>query len=228
MKLPHMINILRGLPLFSELNDEELNKLETITKKRTYSKRQYIFMEGEPREAVYFIQKGSVKIFKVDENGNEQVINLLQKGEMFPHIGFFDMTPYPATAEIIETAELFVIRIDDFDNLLIEQPAIALKVMKIMGQKLLNLQQRVQELISQDTFHRTVRTLLRLADEVGEPNDQEVRINMPITNQDFANMVGSTRETINRVLGQLKREALLETDRHGIFIYDLQKLKNYH
>ncbi|WP_254901255.1 Crp/Fnr family transcriptional regulator [Tuberibacillus sp. Marseille-P3662] len=226
--MPHMMDILRGLPLFSELNDEELKKLEAITKKKTYSKRQYIFMEGEPREAVYFIQKGSVKIFKVDENGNEQVINLLQKGEMFPHIGFFDTTPYPATAEIIETAELFVIRIDDFDNLLIEQPAIALKVMKIMGQKLLNLQQRVQELISQDTFHRTVRTLLRLADEVGETNDQEVRINMPITNQDFANMVGSTRETINRVLGQLKKEGLLETDRHGIFIYDLQKLKNYH
>lgn len=222
------IDILRDQPLFSELDDQELNDLGDITIHRSYPRKQYIFMEGGEREAVFFIQEGMVKIFKVDENGNEQVINLLQKGEMFPHIGFFDKTPYPATAEVIEGAEVFVIRIDDFDRLLLENPEITLKVMKMMGQKINMLQQRVQELISHDILHRVVRTILRFANEAGEARGNQVRIHMPITNQDFANMVGSTRETINRVLAQLKKENLLETDRHGMLIYDIKKFKSYH
>lgn len=225
--MPDMMEILKGLPLFTELNDEELARIESITNKRTYSKREYIFMEGEPREAVYFIQTGTVKIFKVDVNGNEQIINILQKGEMFPHIGFFDTTPYPATAEIIEHVELYAIRIEDFDNLLIEQPSITLKVMKIMGQKIYMLQQRIQELISQDVRHRIIHSVVRLAGEVGKKKENGIRIEMPITNRDFANMVGSSRETINRIFAHLKKEQLLETDRHGILIYDLDRLKNY-
>lgn len=222
--MPKMVDILRELPLFSELNDEELKHLESITSKRTFPKRQYVFMEGEPREAVYFIEEGTVKIFKVDEEGNEQVINILQKGEMFPHIGFFDTTPYPATAEVMERTVLFLIRIEDFDNLLMEQPAIAVKVMKIMGQKIRMLQQRVQELISQDIRHRIARTLFRLSQEVGKKVPDGIRIEMPITNRDLANMVGSSRETINRILGQMKKEHILETDRHGILIYDIHRL----
>lgn len=225
--MPDMMDILRDQPLFSELNEEELKHMVDITLYRSYPRKHYIFMEGDEREATFFILEGTVKIFKVDESGNEQVINLLQKGEMFPHVGFFDKTPYPATAEAIENTEIFVIRIDDFDRLLLEKPEITLKVMKIMGQKISMLQQRVQELISQDILHRVVRTLLRLAKESGQFNGSEVRINMPLTNQDFANMVGSTRETINRVLRQLKKEALLEADRHGILIYDMKKLKSY-
>ncbi|HET7521840.1 MAG TPA: Crp/Fnr family transcriptional regulator [Bacillales bacterium] len=225
--MPDMVEVLRGVPLFSELNDKELKHLAEITTKRTYPRRQYVFMEGDKRQAVFFIEEGTVKTFKVDSDGNEQVINLLQKGEMFPHIGFFDETPYPATAEIIEKAELLVIRIDDFDNLLIEQPRIAVKLMKIMGRKIFMLAQRVQELISQDVRHRVVRTLLRLADENGKVDDKGIHINMPITNRDFANMVGSSRETINRVLNELKNEKLLKADRRGILIYDLDHLRNY-
>jgi CRP/FNR family transcriptional regulator len=166
-----------------------------------------------------------VKTFKVDEDGNEQIISLLQKGEMFPHIGFFDKTPYPATAEVIQTAELLVIRIDDFDQLLIEQPQIAVKIMKIMGQKIVMLTERVQELISQDVLHRVVSTLVRLADETGKADDEGIHIDMPLTHQDFANIVGSTRETVSRVLSGLKKKKLLNIDQHHIVIYDLAALE---
>lgn len=225
--MPDMIEVLKTVPLFSELNDRELSHIADITTTRTYPKRQYVFMEGEERQAVFFIQEGTVKTFKVDREGNEQVINLLQKGEMFPHVGFFDDTPYPATAEIMQEARMLVIRIDDFDELLRNHPQIAVKVMKIMGRKIFMLAQRVQELISQDVRHRVVHALLRLADESGRTTDQGTYINMPLTNQDFANMVGSSRETINRVLNKLKDEKLLEADRRGILIYDLDGLRNY-
>lgn len=225
--MQEMLDWLKGLPLFSELNDEELENLSTIADKHVYEKKQYIFMEGQQRECVYFIESGIIKIFKIDQEGNEQIINLLQKGDMFPHIGFFEAAPYPATAEAIEKAELLVIRIEDFDKLLIAQPAIALKVMKIMGRELSMLQQRVQELISQDVGHRLIRVLLRLADESGKPVENGVQIHMPITNQDLANIVGSSRETINRFLSSLKKEKLIESNRNSILIYDLERLKQH-
>lgn len=222
-----MTEILGNHPLFQGLNEEELKHLEEITVQRHYARQAYVFMEGDSMEAVYFIRRGTIKIFKVDQNGNEQVINLLNPGEMFPHIGFFEDIPYPGTAEVMEDAELIAIRIEDFDNMLLVHPQITLKVMKIMGQKIHMLQLRVQELISQDMLHRVVRTLLRLAGEAGESDGDQVHINMPITNQDLANMVGSTRETINRALRQLKNKQLIRTNRHGILIYDIEQLKNF-
>ncbi|HET7658624.1 MAG TPA: Crp/Fnr family transcriptional regulator [Bacillales bacterium] len=225
--MTEMSDLLRRIPLFSELNEYELQHICSITTTRVYPKRQYIFMEGEQREAVFFIQSGAVKTFKIDESGHEQVINILDKDEMFPHIGFFETNPYPATAEAIEKTELLIIRIDDFDNLLTQHPVIALKVMKIMGQKILMLQQRIQELISQDVEHRLVRVLIRLARESGRKEGNGVHIHMPITNQDLANMVGSTRETVNRLLNSYKKANLLEATRQGISIHDVDRLKQY-
>lgn len=224
--MTEMHQILRSVPLFSGLNIEELKKLSEITSNKDYSRRQYVFMEGEPREAVFFIRSGAVKTFKVDEHGNEQIISFLQEGEMFPHVGFFDKSPYPATAEIIQKAALLMIRIDDFDQLLMDQPQIAIKVMKIMGQKLMMLQERIQELSSRDVQHRVVRALIRLTEESGIQHDEGVHIDLPITNKDFANMIGASRETVNRIFNQLKKQNLLETNRQGILIYDIERLKN--
>lgn len=220
-----MKDVLKAIPLFSGLSPFELERISDITTKRTYKKRSHIFMEGEPREAVFFIKSGVIKAYKVDTEGNEQVISFLQKNDMFPHVGFFDNAPYPATTEVIQDAELLVIRIEDFDELLISYPQIAVKVMKIMGKRMLQLQQRVQELISGDVFHRVIRALLRLAAEYGEEREDGIFIYMPVTNQDFANMVGTSRETINRTLNQLKKEHLLDINRQGILIYDLEALR---
>jgi CRP/FNR family transcriptional regulator len=216
--------ILKRVPLFSELTHEELTKLSQITSERTIGKKQFIFMEGEKREAVYFIRSGVVKVFRVDENGNEQVINLLQEGEMFPHVGFFDDGPYPSTAMAMEASHLLVIRVDDFNELLMMYPRIAIKVMKIMGQKIKQLATRIQEFISQDVQHRVVHTLIRLS-AAGASEDGSATIDMPLTNQDLANMVGTTRETINRIFNQLKKEGLIEASRKRIFIPDVEALK---
>lgn len=217
---------LKKIPLFSGLTYNELERIAKIATERTFKKQSFVFMEGERREAVFFIQTGAIKVYKVDTDGNEQVISLLQKNDMFPHIGFFDDSPYPATAEVIQDAELLVIRIEDFDKLLMDNPQIAIKVMKMMGQRILQLQQRLQELISGDVFRRVVHALMRLANEYGQERQDGVFIAMPMTNQDFANMVGTSRESINRTLNQLKKEKLLDINRKGILIYDLEALKS--
>ncbi|MFS0882961.1 Crp/Fnr family transcriptional regulator [Metabacillus niabensis] len=220
--------MLKTIPIFSELNHEELLRVQEIAIKRTYKKKQIVFIEGEKREAVYFIQSGIVKAYKIDEDGNEQVISLLHEGDMFPHVGFFDTAPYPATVEIVQDAELFVILIDEFEELMIRWPQIAVKVMKIMGRKIVELQQRVQDFISKDVSHRLIEILIRLAKEQGVQHVNGISIKIPITNQDFANMVGASRESINRILNQLKKDELILFNRTEIFIYDLKTLQELH
>ncbi|WP_257008058.1 Crp/Fnr family transcriptional regulator, partial [Bacillus licheniformis] len=116
------MEFLKQFMIFSGLNDEEFKQIEQIAAKRTYQPRMFVFMEGEEREAVFFIKSGLVKAFKIDEDGNEQVISILQNGDMFPHVGFFDRSPYPATAEAVQETELIVIRIADFNELLMKYP----------------------------------------------------------------------------------------------------------
>ncbi len=199
--------------------------MKEIAIKRTYKKKHLVFIEGEKREAVYFIQSGIVKAYKIDEGGNEQVISLLYEGDMFPHVGFFDTAPYPATVGIVQDAELFVILIDEFEELMIRWPQIAVKVMKIMGRKIVELQQCFQDFIYKNVSHRLVEILIRLVKEQGEHQVNGISIKIPITNQDFANMVSASRESINRILNQLKKDELILFNRIEIFIYDLKRLQ---
>lgn len=224
----HMSRVLKKISLFSGLTQAELESLARIATERTYRKHTFVFMEGEQRDAVFFIEAGVVKVFKIDEEGNEQIISLLKKGDMFPHVGFFDNVPYPGTAEVVQDCRLLVIHVNDFNELLMDNPRIAIQVMKVMEQKIIELQQRLQALLSGDVFRKVVHLLLRLAAEYGEKRADGVFIAVPMTNRDFANMVGTSRESVNRTLNQLKKDKLLDIDRQGILIYDLEALKEHH
>lgn len=223
--MANITEVLRNVPLFSEMAQDELERLATITVRKQFKKHSLVFMEGERRKSVFFIENGVIKTFKVDEDGNEQVISFLQDGDMFPHVGFFDHSPYPATAEVVQDATLFVIHIEDFDQLLMTNPQMAIKVMKIMGKMMLLLQQRLQELISGDVYRRVVRSLIRLAEEYGKNQNGGTFVSLPMTNRDFANMVGTSRESVNRTLNQLKKEKLVDINRKGILIYDLEAFR---
>lgn len=217
--------LLKSIPIFSGLTEFELTQVQSISTVLEYDQKSYVFMEGEPQEAVFFIKQGMIKTFKLDINGNEQVIFILKSGDIFPHVGFFDDSSYPATAEVIVKAQLVKIRMEDFHNLLIERPEMALKVMKILGKVIQNLTKRIQEFITEDILHRTILTLLRLASESNPQGKDVLLINAPITNKNLANMVGTSRQSINRILNQCKKNQWIEIQKGQIRIIDKKGLK---
>lgn len=211
--------------LFQDLNEEELKLIEDISILRTYPKKATIFNEGSDKEAVYFIQEGLVKTYKTDENGHEHIVSFLKTGEMFPHTGLFNQSPYPATAETIVETKLSAIPIQKFEGLVMRMPSIALKMMCVMGDKIKELQDKLQMLSEQDVKHRILSFLLILVDQHGETDKSEIMIKLPVTHQEFANCIGTTRETVNRFLNQLSKEGLLSVDRNGIIVKDVEALK---
>ena len=211
--------------LFQDLNEEELMQVQEIASSRLLAKKSTIFTEGSPKEAVYFIQEGLVKAYKTDESGHEQIVSFLKIGDMFPHTGLFNASPYPATAESIIETTLIVIPIAKFEGLVMRMPMIAIKMMRVMGDKIKELQEKLQMLSEQDVKHRILSFLLLLAEQHGLSKANIITINLPVTHQEFANCVGTTRESVNRLLNQLSKDRLIEVERNRIIVNDLEALK---
>ena len=219
--------LLSTFSLFRDLNDAEMDKIVQISITRECKKGNHIFMKDDPIENVYFMYSGKIKIYKSDINGREQIVNIIKNGDMFPHVGFFRKGGYPAFSEVIEDAILIVISNDDFEKLLLDNPELCIKVFKVLGEKIIDLQERLEEKILNNTYEQIIKLLIRLARSHGQKKtDVSYLLKAEFTNKDLANMIGTTRETISRTLTKLKKEKLIEVDSKGNIIFEPDKLMN--
>lgn len=215
------------IPLFHDLSTDEINSISGLARVRNYKKNMIIFMEGEPGEALYFVISGKVKISKTTEDGREQILHLLQHGDVFAEVVLIDGGPYPATAEVIETAQIGMLMNKDVENLIRSNPDIAIKLLKIMSKRLRLAQRQVRDLALKDTYGRLAGMLLMLGKEHGKETDQGIRIELPLSRQELANLIGTTRETVTRVLGDFKKYKCIELEKQVIILIDRTKLKTW-
>lgn len=213
--------VLSKFSLFRDLTDHELAEIVKISISRVWNKGSHVFMQDEPLENVYFIYDGKIKIYKSDATGKEQIVNFLIKGDMFPHIGFFRKGGYPAFAEVIENATLVVVPIGKFENVLIENPELCIKVFKVLGGKIVDLQERLEAQILNNTYEQIIKLLVNLGKKHGiENEDGSIRLKSEFTNKDLASMIGTTRETVSRTLTKMKKEGKISVDDKGNMIFD--------
>ncbi|MBV7507991.1 Crp/Fnr family transcriptional regulator [Bacillus sp. sid0103] len=225
MKIEQIKKVLADFSLFRELNDFELTKITDISIAREWKKQNHVFLQGDPLENVYFIYDGKIKIYKSDINGKEQIVAIAKKGEMFPHVGFFRKGGYPAFAEVLESSTLISIPISKFETVLIENPELCIKVFRVLGEKIVDLQNRLEEQILNNTYEQIVKLLIRLAQKYGkEQEDGTILLKSEFTNKDLANMIGTTRETISRTLTKMKKDELIEVNDEGNMIVDINIL----
>jgi CRP/FNR family transcriptional regulator len=224
MAMTETIQILKSVPLFRNLVPEELARIADIVIQRIFSKKSVIFIEGSDKEAVFFIRSGLVKTYKTDENGHEQIVSFLKEGDMFPHIGLFNKNPYPATAETIVDTVLLAIPVHQFEHLLMDTPSIAVKTLGVLGDKIRELQEKIQEMSGQDVNQRAVSLLVKLAEQHGVNKNGHIHIEVPLTHQEFASTVGTSRETINRLLNHLRKEQIIDVERSRVIVLDLDAL----
>lgn len=219
--------VLSQFSLFRDLDDYELEKIVDISISREWKKNSHVFLQGDPLENVYFINDGKVKIYKSDANGREQIVAILKKGEMFPHVGFFRKGGYPGYSEVLEAASLVVVPISQFEKVLVENPHLSIKVFKVLGEKIVDLQERLEAQILNNTYEQIIKLLIRLGELHGEKQeDGTIVLKSDFTNKDLANMIGTTRETVSRTLTKLKKDELITSDTQGNLILDPDVLLN--
>jgi CRP/FNR family transcriptional regulator len=187
----------------------------------------YIFMEGEPGDAFYFVKKGTIKLFQVLEDGREKILHFVGEGEIFAEVLLFDGGPYPATAQTLEDTEVGIIRNADMEKLLSQHGEIAVKIIKVMSRRLRQAQQHSRDLALKGAYGRLAGSLLQLARDYGTPREDGMTIDLNLSQQELASLIGTTRETVARILSDFKRLGLVGVERQRITILEPQRLAEW-
>lgn len=222
------IQYLKQIPVFAELSDSQLIQINENILERLYRRGTIIFMEGEPGEGFHCVLGGKVKIVKATDDGREHIIKILSPGDIFAEVLLFNNQPYPATAIAVEDSRVGIIKNADLERLVLNNNQLALQLIKALSQRLLYAQQKIKNLALNDVLARTAETLLRLGKEHGRPGtDGAIVINLELSRQDLASLVGTTRETVTRTLSTLKKDRIIDFDGHEMIILQPVKLKSY-
>lgn len=219
--------VLKRLPLFGGLGKKELEEVGRLVIYRKYRRNTFVFTEGEPGEALCFVKSGRVKISKTAPDGREQILHIMEPGDIFGEIVLFVGGPYPATAETVEDSEIGMIRNQDIEDLIRRNGEVALTMLKIMARRLKEAQAKIRDLALKDTPGRTAGLLLRLAQTSGVKGDEGIRVPLDLSRQELASMIGTSRETITRILCELDRQGIINLDRYEITIRDPERLKTW-
>lgn len=222
----NILPVLKNTMFFRDLTDQELTLFFPIMHKKKLPDKTNLFLQGDSISNVYIATEGKIKIFRNDPSGKEQVLHFKQSGDLFPHVGFFRHGQYPANAQAIEDSEVYVIAIKDFEQVLLNNPSLSIKLFRVLGDQIVNLQQRLEEMALRSANERILLLLVRLCETHGTvKKDGWIKLNTRFKNADLANMIGTTRESVNRMISHLRKEdAVIVKD--GEYLVYVQKIKD--
>ncbi len=213
--------------IFADFSQEELEAAASLFQQKKYRKGITIFHEGQPGIAFYLISSGRVKVFKLNEDGRELIFGIFGDGAIFGDVPVFDGGPYPASAATLVETEVVYMSRDDFVRLITEHPAISLKVVRVLGKRLRQAQRFVMDIAMKSVLQRLSAQLVGLAEEYGREVGEETIIDLPLTRQELAELIGVTRETATRELSKLSRAGAVRLEGKKIYITDWSMLERW-
>ncbi|MDI3519602.1 MAG: family transcriptional regulator, cyclic receptor protein [Caldanaerobacter sp.] len=219
------LEYLRKIPYFSELEDEKLEKLHNIATLKPVKKGCIIFTEGQKGGAIYFVKTGKIKISKISSVGKEYTIKIMEEGDVFGESTLFIGGEYPATAEAIEDSEILELRNKDIEDLILKDTQIALSIIKILAKRLKYIAVVIENLALRDSVGRTASILLTFARERGISTKEGILVEIDLKRQELANLAGTSRENITRILSQMDRDGIIKLGKDKILIKDLEELR---
>ncbi|MEE2832880.1 MAG: Crp/Fnr family transcriptional regulator [Candidatus Latescibacterota bacterium] len=212
------ISLLRRVPLFEVLKDDDLEAIARVTITRSYDKDQVIILAEEEGDALFIIADGQVKVSIVSEDGREVILSLLGEGAVFGELSLLDGKPRSANVVATQDTELYMVRRADFLQLIYTVPQIAVGLLAELAARLRKTDRKIEGLALLDVTSRISETLLQLADEQGSETTFGVSLEERPTHQQLASMSGTTRETVSRVLKRLEGQGYISSEGRSITI----------
>jgi CRP-like cAMP-binding protein len=220
-----VVSALTAMPFFAGLDSAALDRLASGTRTRRFRRGEVVFHVGDPGDALFVISSGAVKITLPSENGEEAILATLQPGDVFGELALLDSAPRSATAVALEPTETMVLQRDRFRQLLATEPTIRDAVLANMAAEVRRLTTHVEDLHFLDVTGRLAKCLLRLAGEGRPDGAGGIRLRSALSQSELAAMVGCTRQSANRVIGQFTDDGLIRLERDSIVVIDLPGLE---
>lgn len=213
-------SILERVPLFAGLSDEAMAKLEKATTRKVYPRETTLVEENEVGETMYMILSGRVKVTNIGPDGKEVILSVLGKGEFFGEMALLDEEPRSANVVTMVKTEMMLLRRKEFMNLLENNKEILSVLLAVLSGRLRHANAQIRSLALLDVLGRIARLLLDIANKEGrELLDGNIVFRRP-THQEIAAMVGTSRETVSRMIGDLARDGYIKISGKDIIIKD--------
>jgi CRP/FNR family transcriptional regulator, cyclic AMP receptor protein len=219
-----MDSALRSLPLFAALDDDAANALAQAMTSRTVVRGHVVFHEGDPGDRLFVVIDGKVKISRAAADGRENLLAVFGPGEMFGELSLFDPGTRTATASAITDSTLASLDHDDMRPVLLARPLVALHLLRALAQRLRRTNEAMADLVFSDVPGRVAKALLDLSDKFGEDEEQGVRVQHDLTQEELAQFVGASRETVNKALSEFANRGWLRLEGRTVLLLDRERL----
>jgi CRP-like cAMP-binding protein len=206
----------------------EIKELLHFADRKFYSQRDtFLFREGMEAEELYIVMSGKVQISKITTDGRELSLRICGENDICGELTLFTDNPkYLLSAKVLEEGEIVAIKKDVLESEIFQNPTLAFEFMKWMSDHFRKTQTKFRDLVLNGKKGALISTLIRMTNSYGVEKKDGILIDLPLTNQDLANFCGTSRESTNRILNDLKKDEIISIKKGKITIHDLQFLKD--
>lgn len=222
---PELERKLRGIDRFSMISPGLLEDVAARGRFQKFAKGETVFFEGDDCETLYIVAAGAIKIAKTLESGKELILDILGQGETVGEVALLDELPYPATATAHLDSELFVLPASDYFVLIDTHPELARASIRDLAARLRNMSRRIKDVSGGNVEYRIAHLLLTLAARIGRTEGNAIHVDMLLSRQEIADMVGTAIETAIRVMSRWQKEGIVTTSKTGFVVHDKARLQ---
>jgi CRP/FNR family cyclic AMP-dependent transcriptional regulator len=217
--------VLRRAPLFNALDDESARALRRQMAEVKLSRGEHLFMEGDDGDALYVVIEGKMKLTRAAADGRENLLSVIGPAEMFGELSLFDPRPRTSSASAVTEVILAVLPHDALLPLLRKRPEISLHLMRALVQRLRRANDVTADLVFTDVPGRVAKALLDLSDRFGQQTDEGLQVHHDLTQEELAQLVGASRETVNKALADFAARGWLHISARSVLIVDSERLR---
>lgn len=218
-------DVLRQAPLFKGLDDDASNALESSMTDVSLRRGETLFEEGDAGDRLYVVISGKIKLGRTSVDGRENLLAILGPGQMFGELSFFDPGPRSATATAVTDAKLLSLGHSSLSPVLADHPNVAYAMLNQLAGRLRRTNEVVGDMVFSDVPGRVSKALLDLAERFGRETDEGIHVNHDLTQEELAQLVGASRETVNKALADFASRGWLRLEPRSVTITDLERLQ---
>ncbi len=221
---PH--EIIKQIPIFKTLSDSDLNDLVSSLRLKSLKQGQTLFWKGDEGTALYIVKKGTIKIVLPSTEGDEIIVTMFSEGDFFGEMALLDGEPRSADAVAIEPSEVFILSRNNFLSFLQSNVNAIKSTLSLLSKRLRRTDDMLENTCFLNISARLVKKLIELAESHGRTKGSEVLIDLSLTQKELGDMIGATRESVNKELKALRKQGLIITEESKIQILDISRLKS--
>lgn len=222
--MPHEEEVVRRAPLFTALDEAAAVSLRSSMDTVKIAKGSILFKEGDDGEHLYVIVDGKLKLGTSSGDGRENLLSILGPGEMFGELSLFDPGPRTSTATAVTDAKLLSLGHEKVIPWLKQHPEVSLQLLTRLSQRLRRTNEAVGDLVFSDVPGRVAKALIDLGDRFGKTTPEGLLVNHDLTQEELAQLVGASRETVNKALADFAGRGWLKLDGRSVLIADVERL----